>query len=193
MDIFRIILDILGKLLQGGNVPSQDPIQSPVPIPTKMNPFDYAVLLKKEVSAPKYIMTPDNPNTPQNESATYCNFFVTAVSHWFGYHGFDEKMANAIVTIVETSPYNWKMVTYAEAPKLAAKGYLLVAGWKNPTGEHGHVCIIPPIDRVETSASWGCEVPMAANVGKSNFYEERLSKAFTIKPTIYQYIGMPNV
>lgn len=208
----KIILEFISRLLRGLSfAPSPSIITNNPPQPTLLNiedkvilkyprldPIQYAMKLRLEVNKrgpwpTGYDMVPDNPNTPQDETETYCNFFVRVVCKWFNYHTFellDKGMANQMVKYLQ-SHKEWQAVSFKESAILAAAGHLVIAGWVNPVGIHGHVCIIIPCNTLVYSDSFKTNVPFCANVGKRNFYGQALSLAFTPSsmPTTYLFLG----
>lgn len=102
------------------------------------------------------------------DGLTFCNIFVDeVVKRLTGFTGFDKKMANEIVDLMRYDPTNWTLLSNQDAIRAAISGQLVVAGWKNEAGEHGHVCVLWPADTPATgSDKWSLsEVPWVCSVG----------------------------
>lgn len=112
---------------------------------------------------------------------THCNEAVNFVAKRMGYDGFDEvktvdpddaKRANDMFVFMATSPDFWMEVEGAVAQSHANNGAFVIAAWKNPMGEHGHVAVVRP-GNLAYSGKWGNEapalprVPKIVNVGKA--------------------------
>ena len=145
--------------------------------------------------------------------ATYCNYFTRTVCRWFGWTEFrheDDDQASEICRYMRSHAEYWMKLEgnfsytimgsnqqvvrlgpdYEAAVKYACRGGLVVAAQENPDNKaHGHVCIIAPEPKLLVSPKWGRSVPIAANVGKTNFYGQALSWAFALEPELYLYRG----
>jgi hypothetical protein len=73
--------------------------------------------------------------------------------------------ANEMVTKLQ-DPKFATSVTPKQAVDYAKQGATVVAGWKNPSGESGHVAIVAPKD-MGFSGSLGKKVPYVFNVGST--------------------------
>jgi hypothetical protein len=137
--------------------------------PPAMDSTQYLQWLTTEVARKEYVSVEDDPNTPQNERRTYCNFFVRSVCRLYGWSIFDESsqwdQAGEMCNYMETHPEQWKKLEgeveyidlqtkekkkkvgplYEEGSKWAAQGCLVIAGWKNPDWPKvvdAHVCVL---------------------------------------------------
>ncbi len=110
-------------------------------------------------------------------ATTFCNEFLQAASFLWGCLDLSGKLIRDIHLCVKGLPTRWKPAGMAEAQLAANQGRLVIALWSDeaPQGDHG--CIIAP-GKLESSGTWGMEVPQAANVGKDNFFGKKLSFAF---------------
>ena len=114
-----------------------------------------------------------------NSVNTWCNAFVAEVMRKYGYNGFDGKVANSIVSILQHDK-QWLCIT----AETWDKSSLVVCG---ASGEpHGHVNLLIEGEYVE-SGKWGKKVPLCANIGKTNFWGKGVNWAFQKEPTYYQW------
>lgn len=123
------------------------------------------------------------------DGMTDCNRFVYEVLANYGYKKFwDEKekrpiLANQMFDLL-VSNGDWIEVSGDIAQFHANTGALVVAAWKNPSGEHGHVCMVRP-GIAEASSTWGVTEPMipkVANVSRPYLCraDRKASFAFSI-------------
>ena len=170
---------------------------------------EYRDKLKQTVAFPRFQTILDDPNTPQDERRTHCNYFVRNVVRWFNFlewkpsHNeagwIDGERAAGIYQWMRGHPDRWRpLITvsgrpdYLYARDKAMQGCCVVAAqvYKPPAGADpgrwqasGHVCVVAPEELMHASGTFGCHVPMVANVGgKENKYGIPLSNAF--KPPI---------
>lgn len=104
------------------------------------------------------------------DGMTDCNRFVNFVCQKLGYRKFvkdgqtEPMLANEMVDYMQTTDYEWKEIGGYTAQWYANLGELVIAGWRNPTGGHGHVCIVRP-GSLGASDHWHSDqVPKVANV-----------------------------
>lgn len=105
------------------------------------------------------------------DHVTDCNRFVYDVLSQFGYTKFwDEKEKRPILANDMYDAFlmngDWIEVAGDIAQFHANNGALVIAGWKNLDGGHGHVCVVRP-GIAESSGSWHVtteSVPKVANV-----------------------------
>lgn len=118
---------------------------------------------------------------------TLCNLFVRRVAEGVGCQELDKMLANSIVHHCEK---RWVALDPDEAQDQANQGRLVIAGWANPTGGHGHVAVIIK-GNLGWSKSFEDDVPMCANAGTSIFYGRPVSYAFKAsqKPSYYMWPG----
>lgn len=106
----------------------------------------------------------DDPNTPENERATYCNMAVRHIANKMGYLGFmRNQLANEMIDQMAGSQ-QWQKVDMGIAQKLANTGCLVVACQRMLP--HGHVAVVRPGNEGR-SAKWG-QVPKVVNIGVKN-------------------------
>ena len=117
------------------------------------------------------------PEFQPKNGVTHCNQAVQRIALGYGYTGFESGMlANAMIAFVGGST-DWSDVyDMREASILAQEGNLVIACM--PETGHGHVAILYP-SPAQFSPSCKCEVPMIANVGKTNGIV-RQSQAFPV-------------
>ena len=113
-----------------------------------------------------------NPKWKDEGTATHCNEAVRFVAFWMGAsmgefrNPRDAKyppLANDIMDSLAKSS-NYKPVTAAEAQQLASQGKLVIAGWRDPKGGHGHVTTVRP-EAVPGAPSPRGQGPLVAHVG----------------------------
>lgn len=165
---------------------------------------DYRKRLKELVALPHLQSVLDNPDTPADERRTYCNIAVRTVVRWFGFTEWtvpekDGERAADIFRWMRGNPTRFRpLITVSGRPDFlyardkAMQGCCVVAAqvYKAPAGvdptrwqASGHVCVVAPEETLHASGTFGCHVPLVANVGgKQNAYGTPLSMAF--KPPI---------
>lgn len=129
---------------------------------------------------------PPNPKTQ-----TFCNIAVTDFLEHMGVLGPHwwigrELSANTLVNwfnIIGPS-YGWTTVSVQQAIDNANTGKPTIVGWKNPTGESGHVAIL----RHQLEA--GPE-PVIAQAGKTCFSRGLLSEGFGVYSSQVTYWAHP--
>lgn len=120
-------------------------------------------------------LTVNNKDFMPRDGNTYCNLAFISVAAEFGCYDFDNTMlANRIIDIIEQSNSWFREFRGDLAAKYANRGYFGVACKHYPI--HGHIAVIAPMD-MEYSGSLKKNVPIVANVGKTNGYM-RISLAF---------------
>jgi hypothetical protein len=122
------------------------------------------------------IVKKSNGNT--DESVTHCNQAVDYIAYKMGCEWFKDKNANQIYDIMVRNFPKFVPVEFPLAAKEANKGKLVIAAQKGK--EHGHVAVLYPAE-MEKSGTFGCMVPMVANVGLHNGVM-RLSQGFKKDP-----------
>ncbi len=129
------------------------------------------------------------------DGATDCNRFVNDVLNQFGYLKFNGLTANEMCDAFSNG--DWLEIEGDTAQYHANNGIVVVAGWKNPTGDHGHVCMVRP-GIAEASTSWNVSsfsVPKIANVSRPElcridrkasfaFSSDKIPKYFALKTMI---------
>jgi hypothetical protein len=132
-----------------------------------------------------------NPYT--GVTTTYCNEAVNYICEQMGYKGFkidnshnpyDAIMANSMCDIFDGHMDEWELCESDAAQMYANGGRLVIAAWKNQSGEHGHVCIVIP-GLLEFSDKLKMKVPKIMNVGSSVFIGKKASWAFSETPKFY--------
>jgi hypothetical protein len=114
-----------------------------------------------------------NPSWQPAGGKTFCNRAVAFVAQGMGYFFPATELADEMIAAMASDP-RWTEDSLDRAAAHALKGGLAVAALEeNP---HGHVCTFAPLPK-EISGTWGCQVPMVANVGKTNGIM-RISGAF---------------
>jgi len=131
-----------------------------------------------------------------HDGFTYCNVGLEYIAHELGCHDLDGRTAACMVQhaseLCISKPDEWREDSWERAMAHAAQGKLAFFGIVAPPGEqHGHVASVaarPP----EPSGSWGQNVPVLANVGKTNGFL-RLSQCFLLsqKPTLKCFLWEP--
>ena len=212
MDLLKQILNFLSGLRgasTGTLSASPSTVEATTPQPAlnnspKLDPVQYKTKLALEVTKKVY---------EPGDGKTYCNYYIREVCRWFGYDDFktpDRDQASEMARYMEAHPEHWyrlsKQVEYVDfnnkqrltkvgadyqsATAWASQGHLVIAAQANPDpGGHGHVCIICPSSETLFSNKWGRPVPLAANVGASNWIDKALSFAFKTEPDLYLYLG----
>lgn len=100
----------------------------------------------------------------QKVTRTYCNKAVQKIARGMDVHVFLEKGMTAD-QIYDYCASNWVKVDGEWAAEFAKAGGLGIAAVKGDP--HGHCAVVAPIDAAK-SPSWGCVVPVVANVGNNN-------------------------
>jgi hypothetical protein len=127
---------------------------------------------------PRRVASADEPG--KSVLVTHCNQFVNAFAGAvFGYHGFDNLLANQMVTRLRNHP-NWTAIhdptsedgaisrmsdlgsKMAEAQRLANAGALVVIAVEGDP--HGHVAVVVP-GEMQHSNAWGMMLPQIAQAG----------------------------
>ncbi len=96
---------------------------------------------------------------------SYCNIAVRRISEGMGYFGFTPAMLARNMIEIMSIDTAWTEDTIERAHLHAMRGGLSVIGLDEYP--HSHVAVIYPAP-MEDSGSWGCPVPILANVGKTN-------------------------
>lgn len=104
------------------------------------------------------------------DGMTDCNQFVNYVCQRLGYTKFVPAgqrlpiLANQMVDYMLENHKEWWELSGLATQQFANLGVLILAGWKNPSGGHGHVCVVRP-GKLTTSEKWSSsDVPKVANV-----------------------------
>ena len=112
----------------------------------------------------------DGTFSSAQDGMTDCNRFTNLVCQRMGFTKFvsdgqhEPILANAMVDYMTAHPEEWKPVSGHNAQWYANLGVLVIAAWKNPTGGHGHVCVVRP-GELTSSGHWNTsDVPKVANV-----------------------------
>lgn len=127
----------------------------------------------------------DTYNTSEYDNTkgtTYCNLAAQNVAERYGIHDFQDKLANEIISFLETST-DWSEVPMEKSQDMANQGTLIFATFRSEP--HGHICLVRP-GVSKTSSHWGM-VPCVMNIGKSNFISKGLNWAFSEYPKLYGY------
>lgn len=117
---------------------------------------------------------------------THCNAAALFVAQALGCGEFDSPggrplLADEMIAVmVANASGKWKVVTGSEATIHALSGGLAYAA--KTSGElgaaHGHIAVIYPVG-MQRSGSWKADVPILANVGKTNG-QVKTSEAFPV-------------
>lgn len=118
----------------------------------------------------------DGQYSSEKDGLTDCNRFVNFVCARMGYEKFLPAgqalpmLANAMVDHMAAHPDEWQELNSGQtAQYYANQGLVVVAGWTNPEGGHGHVCIVRP-GVMGSSGKWqSTQVPKVANVSRPEF------------------------
>ncbi len=121
---------------------------------------------------------------------TFCNEFMQIVSLIFGIPGIAGKLARDMHLHFLANPKDWDKVCMKEAIDAVNAGFVVFAVFSDPEPRGDHICLLVPGEG-EDSGSFACKVPLCANVGKKNFYGQKLSMAFTPEemPELFVYHG----
>ena len=132
----------------------------------------------------------NRPDFKPYDGKTFCNFFVQCVAHLFNYHGFDGKMANAMIDLMENGMPFTKIQepVYTSLANIVKNTPTLIIAGQRAKG-HGHLCVLSPSGGTTYSSKWKKTVCNVANVGKTVFENKGLNWAFATEPTIYIYQG----
>jgi hypothetical protein len=133
-----------------------------------------------------------------NSAVTYCNMFVSDVcEELIKYEDLKGLTANKIYELLLQDDLNWSEVKLGalfnadiEEQRKLIETSLIIAAQQGE--KHGHVCILIPSE-FRLSGKFGKYIPMCANIGKSNFYDEGVSWAFKAEPKYFIYKGEKNV
>jgi hypothetical protein len=129
------------------------------------------------------------------DGMTDCNRFVNLVCQAMGYTKFVREgqvmpiLANDMFDEMSKPEGDWKELDGAKAQWYANTGALVIAAWKNPTGSHGHVCVVR-IGELGDSHNWKSEaVPKVANVSRPDLcrIDRGANYAFSEEP---KYFGL---
>jgi len=129
-------------------------------------------------------MFPATP-LPGGRLETKCNWGLQHVAHGLGCDdlvGTASQIVQRATALCASQPSLWREDSWARAVNHAQKGGLAIIGYGDPLpGEqHCHVLTVAA-KPMETSGTWGCPVPIGANVGKPDaqgFF--RISKCFLL-------------
>lgn len=115
-----------------------------------------------------------DPAYAPRDGKTFCNLGARFVAEEMGYFGLPANgLANDLIAFLSGAP-GWAEDTMERAHAAALKGGLAFVGLVDHP--HGHIAALAP-EPMEPSGSWGEEVPLIFNVGKTNGMM-RLSQAF---------------
>lgn len=124
------------------------------------------------------------------DGTTHCNEFVQSACNEIGCHDLDGMLATEMIDTMRGRPQAWKQVTFADAQAIANNDHLVIIGWRNPEeGEHSHVCLVIPGTMI-WSNSFGKDLPVVANAGKTTFYGRVASYAFLSDMVLECYIWL---
>jgi hypothetical protein len=116
------------------------------------------------------------PEFQPKDGVTHCNQAVRSIALGMGYTGFaPDELATHMIGFMAASP-DWEAVNMEHAAQFAQAGRMVVACMVEQS--HGHVAVLYPAP-MQQSGSLGYEVPMIANVGKTNGVM-RASQAFPV-------------
>lgn len=139
--------------------------------------------------AEKIFLNPDmipHDVTGDGIPETFCNYALHVFMSKFGYSKFKGLLANQIIDYMNNHRDEWDYTrNHVEAHAAVNGGNIVIAGQK--AENHGHVCIILPSEDMIYSGSWQTLVPLCMNIGKKNFFNKGISKAFGTPPTYYIY------
>ena len=128
-----------------------------------------------------------NPAFVQAHGKTHCNRAARFLCEAFGHHGFTPNdLANAMIAKMGAS-FEWRERTMEEAHAHAMKGGLAFLAVEDEP--NGHLAAIMP-EPMQESGSWGCPVPMVANVGIAPNAIKKASQAFLLahKPGLRAFL-----
>ena len=112
---------------------------------------------------------------------TFCNLSVYRICRQFASNNdFDGLLANQIFDYCATSD-KWAKVDGPWAAEFAQSGGLAIAAQKEKG--HGHCAVVYPAPMIR-SPSWGKDVPVIANVGKTNGIMA-CSRGFKTEPSYF--------
>jgi hypothetical protein len=78
----------------------------------------------------------------------------------------------------------WRRIDANQAAEFASKGYVVIAGWQNPTGRAGHMAVVRPDSQPDAIR--------IAQAGANNFSNGALSDGFGNHEPIEFFVHMPN-
>jgi len=127
----------------------------------------------------------------ENTPATFCNKFVMDVCTSLGYTKLQGLRANDMHRLM-VSESNKDNGDFIRLPQMGLYDKIndvietpvIIASKPNPTGS-GHVCILLP-GQFNFSGKLGHEVPVCANIGRTNFWGKGISYAFTVDPEYFE-------
>ena len=134
-----------------------------------------------------------NPSFAPKNGVTFCNRAVNFIAHGLGCDELDGLMADGIYNLLKLNASGkWAQVDPNDATLWALSNGLAIAAMSSDMlGEtHGHVAVVAPLG-MQASASFGEDVPVLANVGKTVGYMKS-SEAFPVAkgmPEFYTYAG----
>lgn len=106
-----------------------------------------------------------NPAFVPKFGKTFCNFCARYIAEGMGFFGFPANaMANDMIGFLATRP-EWREDSIERAHAHAIRGGL--AFLTLTEYPHGHIAAVYPAP-MESSGSWGEDVPLLANVGATN-------------------------
>lgn len=115
--------------------------------------------------------------TGDGKVETFCNRSARFVAEGMGYFSIPRNLyANGMIAFFASSP-DWSEDSIERAHEAAMKGGLAFVCLEDDPS--GHICAIAPEPR-QASGSWGIEVPVVFNVGRTNGVI-RLSQAFRLQ------------
>ena len=118
---------------------------------------------------------------PDGVLRTKCNFGVAHIAARMGCYDLSGLTANQMLHKLSMGVPGWREDEWQRATLHAMRGGLAVIGWPHPDPKgHGHVVTVSPLE-AQTSGTWGCAVPMVANIGKPPNDFKRLSGAFLLE------------
>jgi len=118
----------------------------------------------------------ENPLFKPEGAVTKCNLGARFIAEGMGYFGLPAgALADDMIQFLAAAP-GWREDSIDRAFDCAQKGGLAFIGLEDHP--HGHICAVAPEPR-QACGTWGTEVPMVFNVGKTNGLL-RLSQAFTL-------------
>jgi len=123
---------------------------------------------------------------PAAGSETYCNTGLQHVAKRLGCHDLDGLVATEMVRRAAALP-GWRQDTWERAVRHAQQGGLAFLGLEGYP--HGHVASVAALP-MEQSGTWGCSVPILANVGKPPNGFKRASQCFLLveRPLIKTFL-----
>lgn len=145
----------------------------------------YSVEKDMEQEAAKLIQLQEEAiaQFPPQGKTTHCNEGLMYIADGLGCRDLDGMNATCMVQHVQqlciTHSHDWREDSWERAVAHAARGGFAFFGMEAPPGDvHGHVVSIAA-KSMEMSGTWGQEVPICANIGKTNGFM-RLSQCFRL-------------